>query len=120
MSGVVKPRSGKVRLECSQAPTKALRLHGSIQRPGGFISTDSTVSHALFSISIFIGLGVILSTLLHLNKWTMASLMTLMVVAASRPLLQGQTSTSELESILQNWLERAAEFATTTGRSIDA
>jgi hypothetical protein len=100
--GVVKPFSGKCTVGAFASSDKSSLVAWIDPVSGEFISTDSTVSDALFSIPIFIGLGVVLSAVLHLNKWIIAPIIVLVAVAACRRLLHGQKNASELETILRN------------------
>lgn len=100
--GVVKPLSGKDTVGAFTSSDKSSLVTWIDPVSGEFISTDSTVSDALFSIPILIGLGVVISALLHLNKWIIASIIASVVVAVCRRLLRGQKNDSELEAILRN------------------
>jgi hypothetical protein len=99
---VVKPLSGNDTVGAFTSCYKGSLVAWIDPVSGEFISTDSTASDALFSIPIFIGLGVVLSAALHLNKWIIASIIALVSVAACRRLLRGQKNDSELEAILRD------------------
>lgn len=100
--GVVKPLSGKDTVGAFTSSDKSTLIAWIDPVSGEFISTDPTVSDALFSIPIFIGLGVLLSAALHLNKWVIAPIVALVAAAACRRFLRGQKNDSELEAILRN------------------
>ncbi|WP_027797759.1 hypothetical protein [Paraburkholderia acidipaludis] len=100
--GVVKPLSGKDTVGAFTSSDKSTLVAWIDPVSGDFISTDSTASDALFSIPIFIGLGVLLSAALHLNKWVIAPIVAVVAVAACRRFLRGQKNDSELEAILRN------------------
>jgi hypothetical protein len=108
--GVVKPLSGKCTVGAFTSSDKSSLVAWIDPVSGEFISTDSTVSDALYSIPIFIGLGVVLSAVLHLNRWIVAPIVALVAVAACRRLLRGQRNDSELEAILRNRRSRASEL----------
>lgn len=100
--GVVQPLSGKDTVGAFTSSDKSTLVAWIDPVSGEFISTDPTVSDALFSIPIFIGLGVLLSAALHLNKWVIAPIVALVAAAACRRFLRGQKNDSELEAILRN------------------
>ena len=101
--GVVKPLSGKDTVGAFTSSDKSTLVAWIDPVSDEFISTDPPVSGARFSIPIFIGLGVLLSAALNLNKWVIAPIVTLVIAATCRRFLRGQKNDSELEAILPNW-----------------
>jgi hypothetical protein len=99
--GVVSPRSGKGTVGAFTSSDKRTLVAWIDPVSGKFISADATVSDGLFSIPIFVVLGVLLSALLHLNRWISALIVGLLVAAACRRVLRGEKNDSELEGILR-------------------
>lgn len=100
--GVVKPRSGKGTVGAFTSSDKSTLVAWIDPVSGEFISTDPTVSDALFSIPIFIGIGVALSAALHVNKWVIAPIVAVVAAAACRRFLRGRKNDSQLEATLRN------------------
>ncbi|WP_206956135.1 hypothetical protein [Trinickia acidisoli] len=99
--GVVKPLSGTGTVGAFTSSDKGSLVAWIDPVSGEFVSADSTVSDALYSIPIFIGVGVMLSAAFHLNKWLIASLFSVIIVAVCRRLLRGWKNDSELKAILR-------------------
>lgn len=99
--GIVKPLSGKNTVGAFTSSDKSSLVAWIDPVSGDFISTDSTVSDALYSIPIFVGLGVVLSAVLHLTKWFVAPVVVLIAGALCRRFLRGQKNDSELEAMLR-------------------
>jgi hypothetical protein len=99
--GVVSPRSGKGTVGAFTSSDKRTLVAWIDPVSGKFISSEATVSDGLFSIPIFVVIGVLLSAALHLNKWISALFVALLVAAACRRVLHGEKNDSELEGILR-------------------
>ncbi|MGN6087634.1 hypothetical protein [Trinickia sp.] len=100
--GIVKARSGNDTVGAFASSDKGSLVAWIDPVSGDFISADTTVSDALYSIPIFIGLGSILSAALHLSKWVVAPILAVLAVAVCRRLLLGWKNDSELEAILRD------------------
>jgi hypothetical protein len=100
--GVVKPNSGKGTVGASTTSDKSTLVAWIDPVPDEFISSDPTVSDALFSIPVFIGIGAVFSAALHVNKWVIAPIVAAVAAAAYRRFLRGQKNDSRLGATLWN------------------
>lgn len=100
--GIVKAHSGKGTVGAFTSSDKRSLVAWIDPVSGELISADTTVSDALYSIPIFIGLGFIFSAAFHLSKWVIVPTLAVLAVAVCRRLLLGWKNDSELEAILRD------------------
>ena len=97
----IKPFSGKDTVGAFTSSDKSSLVAWIDPVSGEFISADSTVSDALYSVPVFIWVGLLLSAAFHLNKWLVVATLAVVTVAVCRRLLCGWKNDSELEAILR-------------------